>query len=157
MRYVCAMWLFVGVLTTSTAALSAETAVAIRQLPRIVLRAVNTKFPDAKMLEAMKDVDHQGTSYDVLIVHKSQKINVTVLENGDVDSFEKEITVKDLPAAVVTAIAKAHPKSVYKKIEACYEVDAGKDVFEHYAVDLETAGKKQATVNYNADGTEVAE
>ena len=65
---------------------------------------------------------------------------------------EKELGAKDLPKAVTDALEKKYPKAVYKKIEAVFEVEDGKEELEFYEVTLETSDKQTVEVTINEQG-----
>ncbi len=63
---------------------------------------------------------------------------------------EREIPVKDLPAAVRKAMASRYPKATIKEVMAITAVKDGKDTAAGYEISLEAAGKRAVEVTSGA-------
>ena len=123
-----------------------ETKVALDKLPKAVVEAVKKMFPKAEMLEASSEKEHGEMHYEVEIKDNGQKIDVTVEEDGEIESLERELAIKDLPKAIVEAIAAKYPHSTLKSAETVSEIEDGKEELELYEVQIETADKKEMEV-----------
>ncbi len=123
-----------------------ETAVALDKLPKAVLEAVKKMFPEAELLEASSEKEHDETYYEVGLKDHGQKIDVTVEEDGEIESVERELALKDLPKPVVEAIAAKYPHSTLKSAETVSEIEDGKEELAFYEVQIETADKKEMEV-----------
>jgi hypothetical protein len=143
--------LFLG--TSSSAGVrAADEKISIDKLPKVVTAAVTKRFPDAKLLSAEKETEDGKTVYDVAIKDKEQNIEVTVTPEGNIVSFEKEITAKDMPKAVTDAVEAKYPKATYKKVEEVYNVKDGEEKMETYEVLLVTEAKKKVEVLVTPEG-----
>lgn len=131
--------------------------VALEKLPANVLEAVKKKYPKGTLVKAVKEEEKGEIEYEVLVKEDGKNIEVSVDENGEIESIEKEIDAKELPKSVTKVIEKKYPKATYKLVEACYEVEDGKDEFEYYEIELVTADKKEIEVKIKADGKIVEE
>lgn len=149
-----ALWCALAISGMVTGKLWAESKpVSIENLPKIVTDAVSKMFPKAKLIEATVESEEGESEYEVTIKDDGKKIDVKVEADGDIEEFEKEIDVKDLPTAVTVALEKKYPKAVLNSAEAIYEVEKGKAEFEFYEVQLKSADGKEVEVMIKADGT----
>ena len=156
MRHVlfCAAALFSMSLLAGTRDLRAEEEkVPLDKLPKVVVEAVKKKFPGAELISATSEKEDKELHYEVTIKVKGKKIDVTVEEDGDIEGFEREIDLKDLPKAVLKALEEKYPKMKLKSAEAVYEIEDSKEELEYYEVLLITADKKEIEVKIEADGT----
>ena len=156
MRHVlfCAAALFSISLLAGTRDLRAEEEkVPLDKLPKVVVEAVKKKFPGAELISATSEKEGKELKYEVTIKDKGKKIDVTVEEDGDIEGFEREINVKDLPKAVLKTLEEKYPKMTLKSAEAVYEIEDSKEELEYYEVLLITADKKEIEVKIEADGT----
>ena len=156
MRHVlfCAAALFSISLLAGTRDLRAEEEkVPLDKLPKVVVEAVKKKFPGAELISATSEKEGKELKYEVTIKDKGKKIDVTVEEDGDIEGFEREINVKDLPKAVLKTLEEKYPKMTLKSAEAVYEIEDSKEELEYYEVLLVGADKKEIEVKIEADGT----
>jgi Putative beta-lactamase-inhibitor-like, PepSY-like len=131
-----------------------EEAVPLDKLPKNITDAVMKKFPSAKLVKASMEKEKDGdTDYEVAITDGAAKLEVTVTDKGELESYEKEIDVKDLPKAVAAALDKAYPNATIKVVEAAYEVEKGKDDLEYYEIELTGADKKEVEARFKPDGS----
>src|SRR5262245_4723675 len=102
---------FAIVMTLTAGARADEEKVALDKLPKAVSESVKKKFVGAELTGASKETENGKTSFEVSLKHKGQKMDVTVTEAGVIELIEKEISAKDLPAVVRSAIDKKHPNA----------------------------------------------
>ncbi len=155
MRHVlfCAVALFSMSLLAGTRDLRAEEVkVPLDKLPKVVVEAVKKKFPGAELISATSEKEDKELKYEVTIKDKGKKIDVTVEEDGDIEGFEREIDVKDLPKAVLKTLEEKYPRMTLKSAEAVYEIEDSKEELEYYEVLIVTADKKEIEVKIEADG-----
>jgi hypothetical protein len=91
------------------------------QVPNAVITAVMTKFPAAKPQSAAQGIENNQPYIDVHILVNSQKIWVTCNPNGKIGVIDREIALKELPAAVTAALGKKYPQA---KIRLVNEITA---------------------------------
>lgn len=126
--------------------------VPLDKVPKAVLNAVRTRFPNAKVVKAGKENEDGKTVYEVAIKDKNQSIDVTVTLDGKITEMEKTIAATALPAAVTTALDKKYPKATLQKTEEVVKVANGKEKLAYYEVVLVTAQKKKLEVEVKPDG-----
>jgi hypothetical protein len=135
----------------------AEKKVPLDKVPKAVLDAVKTRFPDAKLRAAEKETEKGKTVYEIAITENNQKIEVTLTPKGKITEIEKHIAAKDLPRAVTTALEAKYPNATYRTIEQVYKVQKGKEKLAYYEVLLVTTAKKKLEVSVKAEGKIIKE
>jgi hypothetical protein len=107
-----------GFLALTGASQADEEKIAVKDLPRAVLKAVKSKFPGAEIKEAAEEEDDEGeTTYEVSLKFKGHSYDVALEADGEIVEIEKEIDPEDLPSAVKKALAARHPKAEIEKAE----------------------------------------
>ena len=134
-----------------------EETVPLDQVPQPVMEAVKARFKDAEVTGAGKETADGKLVYEVTIKHKARNIDVTLTQEGEVLSIEKEIGAKDLPKAVVKALEDKYPKATYKIVEEIIKVVKKQEKLAYYEVLLVTAEKKALEVQVTAEGKIVNE
>ena len=124
-----------------------EGKVPLDKVPKAVLKAVKTKFKDAKLVSAQTEKEDGKLVYEINLKHKDDTIEVTVTPDGKILSSERTIAAKDLPKAVAETVRSKYRGATIKKAEEVTEGDK-----TNYEVLLMTADKKQMEVLLDADG-----
>ena len=138
---------FVGVSLFVLSAHADGTKIPLDQVPSAVKNAVTKKFPKAKMEEAEKEVKDGKTTYEIGIEEDDHDITVSLKDDGTILEIEKEIAVKDLPAAVTAAVKAKYSAGIVKKAE---EVTVGAKVT--YEVLVTQEGKKPRELALDKSG-----
>jgi hypothetical protein len=112
-----------------------EEKIAVKELPKAVLKAAKAKFPKAEIKGAAKEVEDGKTTYEVMLTLKGRSVDVAMKADGTILEIEKEISADDLPKAVKKAIAARYPKAKISKIET---ITKGEDGPVNYEVVLST-------------------
>src|SRR5947207_10599918 len=71
----------------------------LNQVPPAVVKAVMAKYPNAKPQSAAQGVEDNRPFIDVHILVNNQKLWLTCDPKGTIRVIDREITLKDLPAA----------------------------------------------------------
>jgi hypothetical protein len=129
-----------------------ESKVDLNKVPKAVKAAIKARFPDAKINNASTEKDGDKTVYELAIVNKGQKIDVTLTPEGQIVTMEKEIALKDLPKAVAATLHSKYPKADLKIIEEVWHVKGKQEKLEYYEFLLTTAAKKTVEVEIAPDG-----
>jgi len=93
----------------------------LNQVPPAVMKAVMAKYPTAKPQSAAQGVEDNKPYIDVHILVNNQKIWVTCAPTGKINVIDREITLKELPAAVTSALNKKYPQA---KVRLVNEITA---------------------------------
>ena len=65
--------------------------VPLDELPEVVVKAIKTEYPDAKLLEAELEKEGEVTFYEVDVVHQGIKMAVDVSPEGKVLAIDEEV------------------------------------------------------------------
>jgi hypothetical protein len=118
-------WLIlVAVALTVTASFADDSEpqpLPLNQVPKAVMNAVLAKFPAAKPQSAALGAEDNRPFVDVHILLNNQKIWITCDPKGPIRIIDREITLKNLPAAVTAALNKKYPQA---KIRLLNEITA---------------------------------
>jgi uncharacterized membrane protein YkoI len=139
-------------MTAPTSAGEAEEKAELKGVPAVVTDAVKARFKEAELLAASKETEHDTLVYEVTVKDKGQSIDVTVTPQGEIVMIEKEITAKDLPAAVAKALEEKYAKASYKIVEEITTVEKKSEKLAYYEVLLVTADKDALEVQIASDG-----
>src|SRR5438874_9016882 len=93
-----------------------EETVPPDKIPKAVMNALRTKFPKAKIDKCTKAKEGNDIVYDIEFKQEGRKCEADIKEDGTFINYEKEIPVKDLPAAVKKAVTKRYPKATLKQV-----------------------------------------
>lgn len=122
------------------------------KLPKAVADAVAAKFPKSEVQKWTKETEDGKTVYDVEFKLGGVKHEADVFEDGTIESWEKEIAVKDLPEKVAKAVDKKYPKATVTEAMQITEIKDKKEVPGGYEVTLTTADKREVELTVDADG-----
>jgi hypothetical protein len=125
------------------------------KLPKKVLDAVKSWFPEPEFSSLTKETTDGKVVYDLEFKHKGRKFEMDIKEDGTVTEIEKEVAAKDLPEVVAKALKTKHPKDTIKEIMEVNLVSGKKLTLDHYEVMLETSDRKTIEVTVSPDGKKV--
>jgi uncharacterized membrane protein YkoI len=145
-------WISIAALLALQSTLSSASAdekkIPIEDLPKVVLRAAQKAFPEAKVVGASKETEDDETIYEVEMKLNGKSIDLEIDDDGEIESVEKEIDADDLPKAVTRAVEKLFPKAKISKVE---EVSDEDDMVV-YELTLKTPGKEETEVVFSPNG-----
>jgi uncharacterized membrane protein YkoI len=127
------------------------------KLPKKVMDAVKERFPGAELTSIEKETENGQVVYDIELKHKGRKYEMDIKEDGTVIEIEKEVDLKDVPAALPKAIEAKYPRATIKEIMEVNKVKGKVETPDHYEVVIETADKKKKEVIVSLDGKTVKE
>src|SRR5260370_22582744 len=129
-----------------------EEKITADKLPKKVMDAVKSWFPEPKFTSLTKETTDGKVVYDLEFKYKDRKYEMDIKEDGTVLEIEKEVAVNDLPQAASNALKAKYAKS---KIKEAMEVNlvSGKDLkLDHYEVILVMAEGKTRDATVTQDG-----
>src|SRR5438874_6217833 len=111
-----------------------EEKITADKLPKQVMDAVKSWFPDPQFSSLLKETTDGKVVYDLEFTYKGRKYEMDIKEDGTVLEIEKEVAAKDLPAAVTQALkAKFASETIKEAMEV--NLVTGKDLkLDHYEV-----------------------
>jgi hypothetical protein len=125
------------------------------KLPQKVSDALKTRFPGAMITQVTKEMENNEVVYDIEMTVAGKKHEMDCKEDGTVVDIQNEIAVKDLPAAVVSAIKAKYPNCTIKEAGEILVVKDKKETKDHYEVLIDTADKKEVEVTSSLDGAKI--
>src|SRR5204863_6589412 len=105
--------------------------------------------------QATKEMENGAVVYDIEMTVSGKKHEMDCKEDGTIVDIQNEIAVKDLPAAVVSAIKAKYPNCTIKEAGEILVVKDKKETKDHYEVLIDTADKKEVEVTSSLDGSMV--
>ncbi|MGN6136958.1 MAG: hypothetical protein ACTHOU_20950 [Aureliella sp.] len=134
-----------------------ENGMSVEQLPYRIVKPILAKFPGAKLTEASQEDADGEITYEVSIDSKGRHLDVTVNSSGEIERYEAEIALDDLPKEVKKAIKDKHSKAKLKQAEGIYEIEEdedSEDELEFYEVALQREDGSTFEVKLDPDGSE---
>jgi uncharacterized membrane protein YkoI len=126
--------------------------IPLDKAPKAVRDAIEGRFPGADVSSIEKENEMGKVVFDVELKHKGRKYEMDILENGTIIEIEKEIALKDVPAALLKTVKAKFPKATIKEVMEVNKVTGKKEKPDHYEVTIETADKKTQEVIVSLDG-----
>jgi len=130
----------------------AETDLELDKIPKVVMDALNAKFPKAEIHKWTKEKEDDIVVYDIKFKQEGRKFQADIKEDGTIHNWEKEIADRNLPEAVKKAVETKYPESTIKEIMEITAVKDGNDVLEGYEIVFETVDKKEIEVMVAPEG-----
>jgi hypothetical protein len=127
---------------------AADEAIQIQDVPKVVVDAVKTKFPDAEMQKAKKKVADGKTFFGIGLTSKGIAHNVLLTPKGKIVELKKAIPASELPAKVAESVYASYPNSTTKKAE---KVTAYKEE-KSFKLEVITSDKQTKKLVVDAEG-----
>jgi hypothetical protein len=143
------------VVNTALSADTKEEKITANKLPKKVMDAVRSWFPEPEFTSLTKETRDGKVVYDLEFKYKGRKYEMDIKEDGIVLEIEKEVAAKDLPAAVARALKAKHAKATIKEAMEVNLVSGKKLTLDHYEVILETAERTTMEVTVSPDGKKI--
>jgi uncharacterized membrane protein YkoI len=134
------------------AAASQEKKLALDQVPKNIISAVEAKFPGATLKGASTEKEQGEFVYEVTIEHKKHKIDVSLKKDGSIIGYERQIEVSKLPKGVTAALHGAYANATYRIAEQVYKKNDEKFKVAYYEVLLVTGDNQKVEVQVTREG-----
>ena len=129
--------------------------VPLDKIPKAIKDAINARFPEAEITSVEKETEDGKVVFDVELKHKGRKYEMDIQEDGTVIEIEKEVALKDAPAALAKTVDAKFPKATIKDIMEVNKVKGKVETPDHYEVTVETADKKTEEILISLDGKSI--
>ena len=123
-------------------------AIQIQDVPKPVVDAVKTKFPDGQMQKAKKKVENGKTFFGIGLTSKGTAHSLLLTPKGKIVEQKKVIPASELPAKVAESIYASYPNSTTKKAEKVTEYKEEKS----FKVEVTTSDNQTKKLVIDADG-----
>lgn len=137
--------------------IAAEESVDRNHLPKEISGALGVRFPDSKVISAVKETENGQVVYDIELEQNGRKFESDIKADGTILEIEKEIAQKSWPKALPAAIAAKYPKAAIREVMEVNKVAGKKETPDHYEVTLTTGDKKSKEVLASLDGKTITE
>ena len=146
-RVVARLGLFAAIVSLlSFSAIAQEVKLKKKQVPRPVISAFESAYPQATIRGFAREKENGKVYYEVESVEGQMTRDVLYHPDGTVAEIEESIPSSDLPADAQEALRAKHPGSVITKVE---KITRG-DVTEYEA--HAKLGKKSVSMEFDASG-----
>jgi hypothetical protein len=129
-----------------------EEPVSEDKIPKAVMDALKSKFPQAKIDKCIKEKEGDDVIYDIEFKQEGRKCEADIKENGTYLNHEKAIAAKDLPQAVRDAVEKRYPKAKLDEVMEETAVMGKAEKLVAYEIVVTTAEKKEEELKISPDG-----
>jgi hypothetical protein len=146
------MLAFALVMLSTIVARAAEETIKPEELPKAVAEALKARFPQGKITSAAKEEDEKSVVYDIELVEHERKFETDIKEDGTMLEVEKEIKIKDLPAAITKAVETEHSKATILEVMEVNKVERKKEKPDHYEINLQLADGNKEEILLSLDG-----
>ena len=131
----------------ATPALARDREIKQSEVPAVVMKAVNSKYPDAKPSKFSTETEKGKPVYEVKLDVGGKSTELSFAPDGTLLAEEQVIDVGELPASVKSALSA----SSYAKAKILRAEKEQKDGATRYEVLVEEQGKKSEVV-FDAGG-----
>jgi hypothetical protein len=129
--------------------------VPLDKVPKAVKTTIDARLPGAEVTSIEKELEDGKVVYDVELKHKDRKYEMDIHEDGTLIEIEKEMALKDVPAALAKTVDAKFPKATIKEIMEVNKVKGKVETPDHYEVTVETADKKTEEILITLDGKSI--
>jgi hypothetical protein len=147
-------WSMIGALLTLVpgSARTQEQLLALARVPKPVLAAVRSRFPEGKLRGAARETEEGRMTYEVTLTERGRSIDVTVNPQGALELIERQLLATELPPPVHQTLRAKYPHSSYRIIEEVITVAQGTETLSYYELLIAKADKTRVEVQIAADG-----
>jgi hypothetical protein len=140
------------VVSVSRAQDKKEKDLELGKIPKAVMDALKSKFPNAQIHKWTKEKEGDIVVYDIEFKHNGRSCEADIKEDGTFHNYEREIAAKDLPQVVKQAVDKRYPKATLKEVMEITAVKGKNEKLEGYEVVIQTADRKEVELTVGPDG-----
>jgi DNA-binding beta-propeller fold protein YncE len=128
--------------------------IKLEEAPKAVRDSVAGRFPEANVTTVERETEPGKIVFEVALTQKDRTYEMHIKDDGTIEAIEKQISLKDVPDAVLAAVKDKYRGS---SVEAAMEVSKFKDkkeTLDHYLIAIQTGGKK-SEISVSLDGKNV--
>ena len=122
--------------------------IKLEEAPKSVRDAIEGRFPGAKVSTTERETENGKVNFEVNLTHKDRKYEMHIQEDGTIKAIEKEISLKDVPEAVLKAVKDKYPDATIQAAMEVNKVKDKKETLDHYLIAVKIGdNKKEITVS----------
>jgi hypothetical protein len=143
---------FLAVLGLASATPAQEGVIPMDRVPRAVMNAAKARFPGAEIRKASEETEDGKTTYSLEMKHQRHDLGVTFTGDGTVVLVETDLPKKELPRAVLRAVALQYPGASVSGAGSVRKGPEVKKTADYYQFYLLTADRKPRLVKVDPKG-----
>ena len=128
--------------------------IKLEEAPKSVRDAIEGRFPGAKVSTTERETENGKVNFEVNLTHKDRKYEMHIQEDGTIKAIEKEISLKDVPEAVLNAVKDKYPDATIQAAMEVNKVRDRKETLDHYLIAAKIGDKKKE-ITVSLDGKTV--
>jgi uncharacterized membrane protein YkoI len=122
------------------------------QPPAAVLHTLRTRFPGAEIQKWSTTTEDGVLLYDIEFLQGTRKLEADIRADGSVHNWEREVALRDLPAAVRQTIDSKFPGATVGTVLAITVARDSKEELQGYEVLVETKDGQEVEITVAPDG-----
>jgi hypothetical protein len=127
--------------------------IPVDRVPRAVTDAAKARFPGAKIQQATEEATQDAKpAYSLVMKHQRHNLDVTFKDDGTVVLVETDLPKKELPRAVLRAVALQYPGASVSGAGSVRKGPEVKKTADYYQFYLLTADRKPRLVKVDPKG-----
>jgi hypothetical protein len=127
--------------------------IPVDRVPGAVTDAAKARFPGAKIQQATEEATGDGKpTYSLVMKHQRHTLDVTFKDDGAVVLVETDLSKKEVPRAVLRAVALEYPGASVKGAGSVREGPEVKKTADYYQFHLLTADNKPRFLKVDPKG-----
>jgi DNA-binding beta-propeller fold protein YncE len=128
--------------------------IKLEEAPNAVRDAVDGRFPAAKVSTTERETENGKVVFEVALTQEDRKYEMHIKDDGTIEAVEKEISLNDVPKAVLTAVTEKYSDATIGAAMAVNKFKDKKETLDHYLIAIKVGGKK-AEIGVSLDGKDV--
>ena len=129
-----------------------EERIPLDRVPGAVTDAAKAKFPGAEIQQASEETEDGKPVYSLVMKHQGHDLNVTFKDDGAVVLVETDLSKKEVPRAVLRAVALEYPGASVRGAGSVWEGPEVKKTADYYQFHLLTADNKPRFLKVDPKG-----
>jgi hypothetical protein len=122
------------------------------KIPEKVMATLKARLPGCEITKAERVIEGGELIYDIEMTQQGRKWEMDLKDDGTAINIEKEVDLKDFPAAAKKLLEAMHPKATIAVIMQVSNVKGKEEKPEHYEVTLTLPDKTEHEVLLTLDG-----
>jgi hypothetical protein len=143
---------FLAVLGLAPVTRAQDQVIPVARVPKAVMSAAKARFPGAKIQQASEETEDGTTVYSLEIKHQRHNVDATFKGDGTVVVVETTVPKKELPKAVLQAVALQYPGASLMHAGAVRKGPGVKKTADYYQFYLMSADNRPRQLKVDPKG-----
>jgi DNA-binding beta-propeller fold protein YncE len=124
------------------------------EAPKAVRDSVAGRFPKGKVSTTERETESDKVVFEVALTQESRKYEMHIKDDGTIEAVETEISLNDVPKAVLTAVRDKYSDATIEAAMAVSKFKDKQETLDHYLIAIRIGGKK-TEIGVSLDGKNV--